>query len=136
MSKYMTKQRKTLLDYLSQNADRYYTAKEIADELESEGISISAVYRNLSELEEEHKVRRQTKIGNREVYYQFMDGEACKDHIHLSCKSCGKVYHADDKGAEELTRLLSQYDDFKLDKKETVLFGLCKDCASSESMGK
>ena len=53
MSKYMTKQRKALLNYLSAHADEKLSAKQIEENLSGEGISISAVYRNLSDLEKE-----------------------------------------------------------------------------------
>ena len=46
--KYMTKQRKALLRYLSQHADETLSAKQIEAALSGEGISISAVYRNLA----------------------------------------------------------------------------------------
>ena len=51
LPKYMTKQRKALLSYLSSHADEKLSAKQLEEALCCEGISISAVYRNLSELE-------------------------------------------------------------------------------------
>ncbi|MBQ2429166.1 MAG: hypothetical protein II264_11840 [Ruminococcus sp.] len=50
MPKYMTKQRKALLAFLSGHADEELTAKQLETALSGEGISISAVYRNLSDL--------------------------------------------------------------------------------------
>ena len=58
MPKYMTKQRKALLSFLSAHADEKLSARQIAQTLSGEGISISAVYRNLSALEQEGKIRR------------------------------------------------------------------------------
>ena len=58
MPKYMTKQRKTLLSYLSGHADEKLSARQIEADLKQEGISISAVYRNLSELEKEAAAAR------------------------------------------------------------------------------
>ena len=51
MPKYMTKQRKNLLAFLEQHADEELSAKIIESELGGMGVSISAVYRNLSDLE-------------------------------------------------------------------------------------
>ena len=91
--KYMTKQRKALLRYLSQHADETLSAKQIEAALSGEGISISAVYRNLSELEREGKIRRVNQSGSREVFYQYTDGAHCRECLHLSCEKCGKTYH-------------------------------------------
>ena len=128
MPKYMTKQRKALLNYLSMHADERLSAKQLEDALKSEGISISAVYRNLSELEREGKVRRVNNSGSREVFYQYTDGAHCKDCLHLSCEKCGKTYHMNSAVAQMLIENLAQSDEFTIDKANTVLYGVCGDC--------
>ena len=50
MARYLTRQRKQLLKYLSEHTDEQMTARQIADALTAESISISAVYRNLIRL--------------------------------------------------------------------------------------
>ena len=124
----MTKQRKALLNYLSMHADERLSAKQLEDALKSEGISISAVYRNLSELEREGKVRRVNNSGSREVFYQYTDGAHCKDCLHLSCEKCGKTYHMNSAVARTLIENLAQSDEFTIDKANTVLYGVCGDC--------
>ena len=126
--KYMTKQRKALLRYLSQHADETVSAKQIEAALSGEGISISAVYRNLSELEREGKIRRVNQSGSREVFYQYTDGAHCRECLHLSCEKCGKTYHMNTEGAQMLVQNLAQSDAFAIDKANTVLYGVCKDC--------
>ena len=128
MPKYMTKQRKALLNYLSMHADERLSAKQLEDALKIEGISISAVYRNLSELEREGKVRRVNNSGSREVFYQYTDGAHCKDCLHLSCEKCGKTYHMNSAVAQTLIENLAQSDEFTIDKANTVLYGVCGDC--------
>ena len=128
MPKYMTKQRKTLLQYLSLHADEKLSAKQIEADLSGEGISISAVYRNLSELEREGKIRRVNQSGSREVFYQYTDGAHCRDSLHLSCEKCGKTYHMNVDGAQMLVQNLASTDAFTIDKANTVLYGVCKDC--------
>ena len=124
----MTKQRKALLSYLSMHADERLSAKQLEDALKIEGISISAVYRNLSELEREGKVRRVNNSGSREVFYQYTDGAHCKDCLHLSCEKCGKTYHMNSAVAQTLIENLAQSDEFTIDKANTVLYGVCGDC--------
>lgn len=128
MPKYMTKQRKALLEFLERHSDEEFSARMIEDELSGLGVSISAVYRNLSDLEKEGRIRRISKSGSREVLYLYTDSHHCRDCLHLSCKKCGKTYHMDTDGAEQLIKILAQNDDFTIDKSETVLYGVCKDC--------
>ena len=128
MSKYMTKQRKAMLAYLSAHADEKLSAKQLESALAGEGVSISAVYRNLSELEKEGKIRRVNQSGSREVFYQYTDGAHCKECLHLSCEKCGKTYHMNMQGAEMLIQNLAQSDEFTIDKANTVLYGICKQC--------
>ena len=115
MPKYMTKQRKALLSYLSSHADEKLSAKQLEEALCCEGISISAVYRNLSELEKEGKVR-------------YTEGLHCKECLHLSCEKCGKTYHMNSECAKILIENLAQSDEFAIDKASTVLYGVCREC--------
>lgn len=128
MPKYMTKQRKILLDYLEHHPDEELSAKIIESELGGMGVSISAVYRNLSDLEKEGKVRRVSKSGSREVYYLYTDAHECRESLHLSCKKCGKTYHMNAQCADMLINSLAKSDEFTVDKSDTVLYGVCKDC--------
>lgn len=132
MPKYMTKQRKILLEYLERHADEELSARKIEAELSGGGVSISAVYRNLSDLEKEGKVRRISKSGSREVFYLYTDAHECRESLHLSCKKCGKTYHMDSRCAEMLINSLAQNDDFTIDKSDTVLYGVCRDCKNGE----
>lgn len=128
MPKYMTKQRKTFLNYLSNHADEQLTVKQISEALESENISLSAVYRNLSSLEEEGKIRRVSRNGSREVYYQYIGNEHCRDCLHLSCEKCGKTFHMNVSGAKKLVENVALAENFAVDKSNTVLYGICKAC--------
>ena len=128
LAKYMTKQRKTLLGYLSAHPDEALSAQEIAAALESEGVSLSAVYRNLAELESEGQIRRMSREGSREVYYQFTGSDSCRDSLHLKCKKCGRTFHMDTAGAEQLLGVVEKAEGFAVDKGDTVLYGVCEIC--------
>lgn len=56
--KVFDRQRKRLLEYLSEHTDEQMSARQIADALATDEISVSAVYRNLSALEEEGLLKR------------------------------------------------------------------------------
>ena len=130
MPKYMTKQRKLLLDFLRAHPDEALSAGRIADAVQGQvtPISASAVYRNLAALEAEGKVRRLSRAGSREVFFQYMDAADCRNCLHLSCRKCGKTFHMHALGAAQLERDVARNDEFQIDRNETVIYGLCRDC--------
>lgn len=117
-----------LLDFLEQNHDSQKTAQEIAKAIADENISVSAVYRNLSELEAEGRIHKFTRAGVRDAYYQYIDSDSCREKLHLSCEKCGKTFHASENASAALLELLSDKDEFSIDKSNTILYGLCKNC--------
>ena len=132
MSKYMTKQREVLLGFLSEHPDESFSARQIAERLKDDKISVSAVYRNLSALEEDGKLRRVMQGTGREVFYQYADCDACKECLHLSCKKCGKTYHMSTQGADMLMNNVASQEKFFIDKVETVLYGICEKCKATQ----
>ena len=128
MAKYITKQREILLSFLSAHTDEQMTARQIADALPQDSISLSAVYRNLSDLEKEGLLKRSVHEGSREVYFQYIASEKCKESMHLSCRVCGKSIHMSDSDAEQLLFNTLKNTGFQIVKSETVLYGVCADC--------
>ena len=128
MSKYLTRQRRTLLEYLSKHPDELLSAQEIAGALDGEAVSLSAVYRNLADLEAEGTVRQSRKSGSREIYFQYLNTEECRDRLHLSCTHCGKTFHMDAAEAEQIVNAVAKRDGFAIDRAETVLYGVCEKC--------
>lgn len=126
---YSTEQRNILLSFLKTNPDTMFSPKQIEEALAMENISRSAVYRNLAALEAEQKIKRCTKTGCKETFYQFFDLAECKNHIHLSCTACGKIFHMENKIAETLVSQVVTKEGFQINKGETTLYGLCKNCA-------
>lgn len=132
MGKYVTRQRKALLCYLSAHPDEILSAKQIAGDLEKSDISLSAVYRNLAFLEEDNIIKRVTLKGSREVGYRYIGNCECRDCLHLSCKKCGRTFHLDSPSADILIKTVAACDGFSVDKQSTVLSGICKKCRDSE----
>ena len=128
MAKYMTKQRTLLLNFLSDHADETLSAGQIVKALSDKGISASAVYRNLSMLEQEGRVRRTAKAGIQEAFYRCVDTERCRGHLYLSCLRCGKTVHMEENETDELVLSLAKNEGFTLDRTDTVLYGICADC--------
>ncbi len=128
MAKYITKQRKLLLDFLSEHTDETLSAGQIAEALSEKEISTSAIYRNLAALEQEGKLKRSSKAGSQEAYYRYTDDEDCRGHLHLSCLRCGKTVHVEKTEADVLANHLAKNEGFALDRTDTVLYGICADC--------
>ena len=127
MPKYETKQRKALLSLLCDNADKPLTAADMARALHN--ISLSAVYRNLAELEDEGKVQRSTVGGSKKVYYRYIGAKECEKHLHLSCFKCGKTFHMDVPQTDSLIDNVLSGSNFKVDSASTVLYGVCGNCS-------
>ena len=126
--KYETRQRKILLEYLYRHVDEPMTAQQIVSGIPESFVSVSAVYRNLSDLEEEGKVRRLTKEGSRKIYYIYQNAEECSRHLHFSCSRCGKTYHLPLPVSDFLAARVEEEASFLLDHGNSVLSGVCKNC--------
>ena len=132
MSGYNTKQRRALLAFLGEHPDKLLTARQMADALAEKQISLSAVYRNLAQLEAEEKVRRSAKSGSHEAFYQYLDAKGCKGALHMSCVKCGKTFHMADSNAALFAKHLAQSEQFTLDAADTILYGTCSDCKEKQ----
>lgn len=128
---YKTEQRNILLEFLQNNPDTMFSGKQIETSLSHQNISRSAVYRNLAALESENKIRRVTVSGCREVFYQYYDTQNCKNHIHLSCKKCGKIFHMENGLADTFISQINTSQGFEINKSETTLYGICSGCKDS-----
>ena len=128
MPRYNTRQRKLLLAFLTQHPHEHLTVRQIAQALTGENVSLSAVYRNLAQLEEEKKIRQCSAAGSRERVYQYMDADACRHRLHLFCKQCKRSFHMNEEDAQQLICAVEQRENFLIDRGQTVLYGICEEC--------
>lgn len=128
MPRYSTRQRDVLLGFLDEHAHESLTAKQIAEGLSDEKISLNAVYRNLSELERSGKVRKVTQAGVRDALYQYVAATSCHGLLHLSCKSCGKTFHLENDMTEKMVSHFKDSIHFTVEPADTVIYGICQFC--------
>ncbi len=132
MAEYKTEQKKILLDFLRTNSENSYTIEEIIAELsksESESVPAkSTVYRLMTKLVEEKKVRRQAGDSGRRFVYRIIADDHCRYHLHLQCTKCGKVLHLDEKLSDTLLESVKVANNFAVSEEDTVLMGKCADC--------
>ena len=128
LPKYNTKQRQVLLSYLALHTDEQISARQIEEALRDDSISLSAIYRNLADLEKEGHIKRCVGDSSREAYFQYIEPEVCRNSIHLACRVCGRYFHMDAASAEALIRNVKTGNGFQVEKTDSVLYGVCKDC--------
>ncbi len=128
---YKTKSRNAIIEYLRDNADKRFTARDIVEALSEKdgGINRSTIYRNLERLCQEGKLIKYRETDINASCYQYSERHAaCHEHIHAECSSCGKIFHMKNeifKTAEK--KMKSEYG-IDIDYGKTVITGLCDDC--------
>ena len=136
-SKYKTKQREILLNYLKCVPGQHFTAADICEYFRSQGASIgqSTVYRQLEELVDEGVINKYVLDPTGPACFEYIgadehcEGEVC---FHCKCEKCGKLIHMHCDELIEIQQHLSAEHQFKLDPLRTVFYGLCEECAESK----
>ena len=138
MAEYETRQRRMLLGFLQSHPDRGFSVEELHDGLRETCPDDlipgkSTLYRLIGRLVSEGAVKRFSVGHGRQFAYQIVDCAECDAHLHLKCTACGCLYHMDHAVSEQIMREVFSRSEFSLDEKETVLFGVCKDCKSRKN---
>lgn len=128
MAKYVTKQRKILQEYLSQHLDEELSAKKLAEDLADKNVSLSAIYRNLSEMEKEKIVVQCHKEGSREFYFRYIGDEDCQICLHLYCSVCNQTEHIPMEESDFIKNRMNEKFNFQLNLPNTVFYGVCHQC--------
>ena len=93
-NKYNTKQREKILNFLKEKKDSNTTAEEILAYFNSKGENIgkSTVYRFLNNLVKENVIKKYMVEGRNCSCYQYIEEKNCKEHYHLKCERCNKIF--------------------------------------------
>ena len=121
---YNTEQKKAILDLLSANPERQFTAEEIAEAL-SGAVGVSTVYRRMPDLVKGGEVKR-FEVGRKSVY-QAVTCAHRAEHLHMKCSECGRLLHLSHELSEQIASLVSDGSSFSISE-DTVLFGKCGKC--------
>ena len=129
MKKYLTSQREILYSFLKDHSDKQFTIYEITDKLcESNNISKSSIYRNISSLVDEGLVRSYTE-GDRKLLYQYIGEQNCTVHLHLKCIKCGQITHLDNNSMRIIYDFIAKNNNFNVDTNQTIIYGSCISCS-------
>lgn len=104
---YNTKTRQLILDYLINNRQHAVSASNILEHLEAEGASPNptTVYRYLDKLAGEQRIMKYVADKGEKAVFQYVDeGRHCREHLHLKCVQCGRIYHLDCHFMDEVAR--------------------------------
>ena len=132
-SKYNTRQREVLLDYLKSVPGNHVTVADICSHLQDHGVSIgqATVYRRLEDLVDEGVVNKYIIDAKSPACFEYVEkdshiaGDIC---FHCKCEKCGKLIHLHCDELSGIKEHLYEEHRFNLDPKRTVFYGLCETC--------
>lgn len=123
----ITPQREMVLSVLHQ-IEGFATAEEIYDRVHaiSTSVDISTIYRTLELLQDFHMVAS-VDAGDGERRYKLVGPHG--QHLHLICRSCGKVIGADIEPFRSFMTHLKEQCGFEVDWEHLSIPGLCQRCS-------
>lgn len=130
---YNTHTRQLILDYLTENRRRTVSAADIVAHLEAEGARTNptTVYRYLDKLAVEQRIMKYVADKGQKAVFQYVDeGHHCREHLHLKCVGCGRIFHLECDFMDEVRRHLMEGHGFELQCEGSILYGRCRRCAA------
>ncbi|MCR5733018.1 MAG: transcriptional repressor [Lachnospiraceae bacterium] len=136
-TKYRTRQREILIEYLSGMPGRHFTAADVCEHFKAEGAPIgqSTVYRRLEALVDEGILNKYILDPNTPACFEYIIPESHTDAgtcFHCKCEKCGKLIHMHCDELEGIASHLHKEHDFTLDPLRTVFYGVCSECRQNE----
>ena len=132
---YKTKQRDTILKYMTEHKDRHVTVNGISDYLAGQGarVGTATIYRHLDKLVEQGLVRKYTVDASTGACFQYVEPErGCHEHFHLKCEKCGRLIHLECGHVKELASHVYSEHGFMIDSLRTVFYGICRECSEKD----
>ena len=107
------------------------TAADIDQYLKRNGdaVNITTIYRYLDKLATDGTVMKYVAEAGGKAVYQYVElGQHCEEHLHLKCVKCGCIIHLDCGFMDEIAEHIQKDHGFQLQCKNSILYGICKDC--------
>ena len=131
-TKYNTKQKQLIYDYLVANRDKLQSCDEISDSLKTSGTPVgkATLYRFLDSLVSSGDARKIVDDGKKGAAYQLLDKDMnCHGHMHLKCSNCGSIIHLGCEFMNSVGEHILEHHQFKIDNSKTFIYGLCCECS-------
>ncbi len=123
---FITEPRKVVIEYLT-NLNSPRTVDEIYEELDSDAIDRSSLYRTINlftELGIVQKVLFRDGITRVELSSEY----GGTHHHHLVCQNCERVIEFEECGIDNLHRLAETKHGFRVTSHHMEFYGLCREC--------
>ena len=107
------------LDYLG-----HATTEDLIEYIKKhyDNISLATIYRNISILLDEHKIKR-VPLQENDVLETVK-----QNHYHFVCKKCGNIYDVDSSKASKVVDALKMIDNHEIEEFSISLYGICEEC--------
>ena len=128
---YRTKQREAILQYLENSSSRHVSIEDVLDHLKAAGEKVgrTTIYRYMEKLTSEGVLRKYYIEECAGACYQYVEPwEACREHFHLKCLKCSKLFHLECDYLNQIGEHILTHHGFEVDHTKTVFYGICKDC--------
>lgn len=124
---YDTKQRNIILSFFNLHRNDCFSAKDI---IQNSGCQIgeATVYRLLTKLTNEGKLKRFVADKGAGAMYKYNDIEQCGNHFHLKCIKCGDTICMNCSLMNKMGEHVESEHKFLMDNTKTIIFGTCKGC--------
>ena len=132
---YKTKSKSQIMDYITAQKDKQFSAQQVYDYLSGEKtqINLATVYRNLDKLAEDGVLLRYRSMGSNSVMYQYaVEDKDCHNHLHMRCRECGKIIHLECGFMQEIAEHLLRDHGFTVECEGSVILGICRECKTAE----
>lgn len=127
----MKKYQDIITGYLRNHQEHRISATDIFNMMKENSLDVNktTVYRNLDKLEAEGKLQKYKLPEAHVSYYRYIDDQKdCRDHLHMQCARCGRIFHLNCDFMDEIRNHLQTEHGFLLDCNESLLVGYCKEC--------
>ncbi|NLL77210.1 MAG: transcriptional repressor [Clostridiales bacterium] len=131
---YNTKSKAAIMKYLQSNKEHVFCAADVYSYMQKNAIQVNlaTIYRNLDKLTDTGILLKYKTPEDESCMYQYVEPNAnCREHIHMQCRVCGKIFHLECDFMKEVTEHLLGHHGFVLECEGSVLTGQCKDCRNS-----
>ena len=120
----VTPQRQLVLEAVARLG--HATPEDVGAEVRqaARGVNISTIYRTLELLEQLGMVTHAHLGHGAPTYHLAVDA----DHVHLVCRSCGKITEVSPDSVRPLVTALNAEQDFETDVGHLTVFGRCGQC--------
>jgi Fur family transcriptional regulator, ferric uptake regulator len=127
----VTPQRQLVLEAVA--TLRHATPEDVGAQVNqtARGVNISTIYRTLELLEQLGMVTH-THLGHGAPTYHLAE---YADHVHLVCRSCGKITEISPDVVGPLIAALDAEQGFETDVGHLTVFGRCADCRQATGRG-